>query len=84
MQGAPEKSGEQKKKVAKKNGSLQELGRGAPNGPEGRKIAASREAPMVDVTPLREILHNCSLLGLVILFQLRGQPSLVNGYAAAA
>ena len=53
MQGAPKKSGEQKKKkVAKKNGSLLELGRGRQMGQRGRKISASRGAPMVNVTPL--------------------------------
>ena len=41
-----------KKKVAKKNGSLQELGRGRQMDQRGRKIFAGRGAPMFNVTPL--------------------------------
>ena len=44
MQGTSEKSGKQKrkKKVAKKNGSLLELGRGRQMEQRGRKISSSR------------------------------------------
>ena len=62
MQGAPKKSGEQKKKVAKKNGSLLELGRGRQMEQRGRKISASRGAPMVNVTPLLSSLELLSPL----------------------
>ena len=61
MQGAPKKSGEQRKKkekVAKKNGSLQELGRGRQMDRRGRKISASRGAPMVNVTPLTMFMQH--------------------------
>ena len=40
------------KKVAKKNWSLQEPGRGRQIDKRARKISASRGAPMVNVTPL--------------------------------
>ena len=60
MQGAPNKSGDKKiiKKVAMKNGSLQELGRGRQMNQRGRKISASRKPPLVNVMPALAIGRN--------------------------
>ena len=60
MQGAPNKSGDKKiiKKVAMINGSLQELGRGRQMNQRGRKISASRGAPLINVMPALAIGRN--------------------------